>query len=80
MSQITEFKHNKERNRKEREKKDKEERFRRKFPGKAAVEARIASAIDSAKNLSGLKTVIKQVLNGDKDTPGIIDALFELDR
>jgi len=80
MQNIQEFPENKERNRKEREKKDKGKRFRRKFPGKAVVEARIASAVDSARNLSDLKTVIKKVLNGDKDTPGIVDALFELDR
>ena len=58
----------------------KRRKFHGKFPDKAAVEARIAAAIDSAATLAQLKTAIKKVLVGDKNTPGLVDALFELDR
>jgi len=73
MSQIIEFKQNQRANSKRRN-------FQGKFPGTAAVEARIAAAIDSAATLAQLKTALKLVLNGDKNTPGLVDALFELDR
>jgi len=73
MSQIIEFKQNQRANSKRRN-------FQGKFPDKAAVEARIAAAIDSAATLAQLKTAIKKVLVGDKNTPGLVDALFELDR
>ena len=73
MSQIIEFKQNQRANSKRRN-------FQGKFPDKAAVEAQIVAAIDSAATLAQLKTVLKRVLNGDANTSGLVDALFELDR
>lgn len=72
-AQIIEFPENAAKNQSRRN-------FKNGFPGKAAVEVRINTAIDSASSLAQLKTAMKKILNGDGQTPGIVDALFYLNR
>lgn len=73
MSEIIEFKHNQERGAKRRQ-------FKNGFPNKATVKTRIGTVIDNMDLSLGDKTKFKKLFNGDGQTPGIIDALFYLDR
>jgi hypothetical protein len=62
------------------DKAQKKDRFRANNPSKAVVEARVKAKINGASTLPQLKQAVLDVLLGDVQQPGIVDALFDLDR
>ena len=74
MSEIIEFSENTKKNEKKRE-------FKNKFQDKKTVEDWIGAEIDALKSISAAdQSRLKKIFLGNSGQPGLVDALFALDR